>query len=260
MATVLITGAAGGLGLALQQAFRARGHTVVETDHRGASHALDVRDADACRQLAIKFRPDVWINNAGVLGSGSAVLQPDEEIRRVIEVNLLGCINGTRAALDVMSERGTGHIINIGSLGSWVPVPGEAVYGATKAGVLSYSLALIGELHAAGQRGVRVSVVCPDGMLTPMLLKTIEDPHTAMSYSAPQLAHPREVADQVVNLLAKPKFVVSVPRWRGALVRAMSGIPDRLLFLAPIFDSLGKRQQRRGRQQIRRDSTQSRPA
>ncbi len=250
MAKVLITGAAGGLGRALQDAFQARGHTVVATDHSDAQHVLDVRDADACRRLAMEFQPDVWINNAGVLGSGSAPTQPDEEIRRVIEVNLLGCINGTRAALEVMSQRGTGHIINVGSLGSWVPVPGEAVYGATKAGVLSYSLALIGELAATGQRGIRVSVVCPDGMLTPMLRKTIADPHTAMSYSAPQLADPDEVAHQVVDLLAKPRLVISIPRWRGALVRAMAGIPDRLLFLAPVFESLGRRQQRKVQQQL----------
>lgn len=251
MAVVLITGASGGLGLELQRAFRNVGDHVIATDVRDTEHILDVRDAAACRFAADKYQPDVWINNAGVLGAGSAVEQDDQQIRQVVDVNLLGCVNGTRAALSVMRPRRSGRIINIGSLGSWVPVPGEAIYGATKAAVLSYSLALMGELRAAGETGIGISVVCPDGMLTPMLTQIIDDPHAALSYSGPHLAEPARVADRVVELVRRPRRVVSVPRWRGAMVRAFAGIPDYLLFASKYFEAIGRRNQERARSQIR---------
>ena len=250
MAIVLITGASGGLGQELQRAFSQAGDEVVATDWRSSDNLLDVRDADACRSVAERYQPDVWINNAGVLGASSAAEQDDEQIRRVIDVNLLGCVNGTRAALNIMRPRGVGRIINIGSLGSWVPVPGEALYAATKAAVLSYSLAVMGELKAAGENGIGISVVCPDGMLTPMLTRIIDDPHAALSYSAPHLAEPGVVADRVVQLVRRPRRVISVPRWRGAMVRAFSGIPDYLLFASKYFEAIGRRNQERVRREL----------
>jgi len=154
-------------------ALAADGYRVVATDVAGADEVLDVTDADACRALAERERPAVWVNCAGVLGAGDAATQPDDVVQRVVGVNLLGVINGTRAAVAVMRSRaggrGEGHVITIGSLASWVPVPGECVYAATKAAALSYTLGMRAELRAQGVTGVRLSVVCPDGMLTPML-------------------------------------------------------------------------------------------
>lgn len=252
MAKVLITGAAGGLGASLQRAFRAAGHDVVATDISGADYFLDVTDGEACRAFARQHQPDVWVNNAAVLGAGAAAEQDDSLIQRIVAVNLLGCIHGTRAALDIMRLRGTGHIINIGSLGSWVPVPGETVYGATKAAILSYSLGQLAELRAEGLAGVRISVVCPDGMLTPMLTEMIEDPHLALSFSAPHLVAADDVADRTVRLLDAPRRVISVPRWRGAMVRAMSGVPDHLLGMSRFFEALGRRNQQRAAAALRR--------
>src|SRR5204863_193671 len=114
----------------------------IGVDIAGTDRTLDVTDPDACRALADELQPDVWINNAGVLGAGDAATQPDAEIERVVRVNLLGVINGTRAAVGSMKPRGRGQILNVGSLASWTAVPGEAVYAATKAGVLAYSIGL----------------------------------------------------------------------------------------------------------------------
>lgn len=252
MAKVLITGAAGGLGASLQRAFRAAGHEVVATDIAGGDHFLDVTDAESCRDFARHHEPDVWVNNAAVLGAGAAAEQQDSQINRIVAVNLLGCIHGTRAALDIMRPRGTGHIINIGSLASWVPVPGETVYGATKAAILSYSLGQLAELRGAGVTGVRISVVCPDGMLTPMLTEAIDDPHLALSFSAPHLTTTDDVAARTVRLLDAPRRVVSVPRWRGAMVRAMAGVPDHLLATSRFFEALGRRNQQRVAAALRR--------
>jgi short-subunit dehydrogenase len=239
--TAVVTGAAGGLGRALVSRLEREGLRVVGADLAGADRVLDVTDAAACRALAEELRPAVWVNNAGVLGAGDAATQPDELVERVVRVNLLGVIHGTRAAVATMRANGGGHVVSIASLASWVPVPGEAVYAATKAGVLSFTLGLRAELDAAGVSDVRLSAVCPDGMLTPMLTDVLDDDALALSFSAPRLVAPETVADRVVELLHRPRLVASVPRWRGAQVRAMAGMPDLMLRAAPLFTRTGLR-------------------
>ena len=245
----VVTGAAGGLGRVLVERLDRAGFDVVGVDIHGTERRLDVTDPVACRALADELRPRVWVNNAGVLGAGDAATQPDELVERVVRVNLLGVIHGTRAAVATMRASGGGHVVSIASLASWVPVPGEAVYAATKAGVLSFTLGLQAELRAAGVSDVRLSAVCPDGMLTPMLTDVLDEDALALSFSAPRLVEPAEVADRVVALLERPRLVSSVPRWRGAQVRLMSGVPDLMLRAAPVFTRTGLRNLTRVRAQ-----------
>ena len=254
MARIVVTGAGRGLGAEIVRQLRTAGHDVVATDVAGADRHLDVRDAGACRELALEIQPDVWINNAGVLGAGDAATQPDDIIESVVAVNLLGVIHGTRAAIAVMRERdggrGRGQVINIGSLASWVPVPGECVYAATKAGVLSFTLGLEGELRAQGVTGVRLSVICPDGMLTPMITDIIDDPAVAMTFTGLRPTTVEKVADAVVAVVRRPRRVVSVPHWRGAQVRIIGAVPDVVLRAAPLFTRLGRAQQDRIRRAL----------
>lgn len=249
MPTAVVTGAGRGLGRSIVDRLRSLGHHVVATDIEGADEFLDVTDATACRELAGRVQPDIWVNNAGVLGAGDAATQDDDIIDRVVAVNLLGVMRGTRAAVEVMrlrnGGRGRGHVITIGSLASWVPVPGECVYAATKAGVLSFTLGLEGELRASGVTGVRFTVVCPDGILTPMITDIIDDPAIAMTFTGLRPVDPDEVAEAVVKALRHPRRVVSVPHWRGAQVRAISAVPDLVLKAAPLFTRLGRAQQDR---------------
>ena len=254
MPRAVVTGAGRGLGEAIVAQLRAAGYDVTATDIAEAEHYLDVTDAQACRDLARAVQPDVWVNNAGVLGAGDAATQGDDVIESVVSVNLLGVMHGTRAAVKVMRERdggrGSGHVINIGSLASWVPVPGECVYAATKAGVLSFTLGLEGELRAQGVTGVRLSVVCPDGMLTPMITDIIDDPAVAMTFTGLRPTTVDRVAEAVVSLVRRPRRVVSVPRWRGAQVRIIGAIPDVVLRAAPLFTRLGRAQQDRVRRAL----------
>ncbi len=235
------------MGAQICAELRRRGFDVTATDVAGTETVLDVTDAAACRTLAEAVDPLVWVNNAAVLGAGDAASQPDDEVDRIITTNLLGTIHGTRAAVSVMRRhrdgRGRGHIINIGSLASWVPVPGETVYAASKAGLLSFTLGLRAELRTSGVTGVELSVVCPDGMLTPMIVQELDNPAIAMSFSGPRTVEPRAVAARAVGLLDRPRAVVSVPRWRGAQVRALSAVPDYALPLAGLFARLGSRNQ-----------------
>jgi short-subunit dehydrogenase len=250
----VVTGAGRGLGAAIAARLRAEGYDVTATDISGGDVHLDVRDADACRALARAVQPDVWINNAGLLGAGDAATQSDDMIESVVAVNLLGVIRGTRAAVEVMRERdggrGGGHVINVGSLASWVPVPGECVYAATKAGVLSFTLGLEGELQAQGVTGIRFTVLCPDGMLTPMITDVIDDPAVAMTFTGLRPVTAEEVAEAAVRVLRRPRRVVSVPHWRGAQVRLISAVPDLVLRAAPLFTRLGRAQQDRLRRAL----------
>lgn len=249
--TVVVTGAGRGLGAVMVQQLRDSGFDVVATDIAGTDEVLDVRDAQACRALAARVQPDVWINNAGVLVPGSSSQQPDADIVHAVTVNLLGVMHGTRAAVEVMRQRsggkGHGHVINIGSLASWVPVPGEAVYAATKAGVLSFTLGLEGDLQAEGVHGIRFSVICPDGMLTPMITEELDNPAIALTFSGLRLVTPEEVSAAVVKVLRRPRRVVSVPHWRGAQVRLLGVAPDVMLSAAGLFTRLGRSQQDRVR-------------
>jgi len=242
---VLVTGAGRGLGAQIAEDLAAAGYRVIATDVTGAPITLDVTSAEQCRAAATRFEPDVWINCAGVLGAGNAVSQSDEVIASVVNVNLLGVINGTRAAVGVMQAKARGHIINIGSLASWVPVPGEAVYAATKAAVLSFSLGVQAELRQMGARDVHISVVCPDAMLTPMLTEILDDPAIALSFTGLRPTTPQVVSSRVRDVLSRPRPITSVPHWRGAQVRLLGVAPDIALRLAPILQRIGRRAQRR---------------
>ena len=85
-------------------------------------------------------------------------------MQRLVEVNLLGCLWGMRAALAAFEPRG-GDVVNTASLSGLGPVPGYAVYAATKAAVVSVTMSVSAEVP----HGVRVHALCPDGVQTAML-------------------------------------------------------------------------------------------
>ena len=228
----VVTGAAGGLGQQIVSDLRSRGYDVVATD---------VVATDECRELDVR-------SAAGILGAGDAATQDDDLVERVVMVNLLGVMNGTRAAVEVMrANGGRGHVINIASLASWVPVPGECVYAATKAGVLSFSLGLQAELRSQGVN-IKISAICPDGMLTPMISSVIDDPSVALSFSAPRLTTVEEVSARLVRLLERPRLIASVPRWRGAQVRLLGVVPEFGVRALPLFRRMGLAQQAKVRE------------
>ena len=109
-------------------------------------------------------RLTAWFNNAGVGDDGSLVSLGDEQVRRLVEVNLLGCLWGMRAALAPFGPRARRrreHRLAVGAR----PVPGYAVYAATKAAVVSVTMSVSAEVPTR----VRVHALCPDGVQTAML-------------------------------------------------------------------------------------------
>ena len=108
-------------------------------------------------------RLDILVNNAGVMLLGPVIGAPTEEWRRMVEVNLLGLLYCTHAALPIMGEQGSGHIVNISSVAGRFANFGSAVYNLTKFGVNAFSEALRQEVAPAN---VKVTVIEPGFVAT----------------------------------------------------------------------------------------------
>ena len=174
---VVITGASSGIGEATARALVAEGATVALGARRAdrleslagelgdAAHPIevDVSDEDAARAFIESSAEalggvDALINNAGVMLLGAVGGADTDEWRRMIGVNLLGLLYCTHAALPVLAESESGHIVNVSSVAGRVAAAGSAVYNMTKWGVTGFSEGLRQEaLHA----GVRVTCLEP---------------------------------------------------------------------------------------------------
>jgi short-subunit dehydrogenase len=261
-AGAVVTGAGRGLGRLIAEMLAERGHQVLVTDvdaatatraaeeiGRGATAlAVDVRDhaqVEAARDAIVEQagRLDVWVNNAGVLVTGPAWEQDESTRRLMLEVNALGTINGTVAAIEAM-RRGGGHVVNVVSLAGLTAVPGEAVYAASKHAAIGFSLSTLADLRLAGIADIDISCVCPDGIWTPMLHDKLEDPASALSFSG-NLLQPEEVAAAVATVLDRPRPVTAIPAWRGVVARVADAIPTLGVRAAPLVVARGRRAQRR---------------
>jgi NAD(P)-dependent dehydrogenase (short-subunit alcohol dehydrogenase family) len=268
MPVAVVTGAGGGLGRAIALELADRGFLVHVTDlDREAATAtaaeigagssasvLDVRDEGACREIAAEAGArggtlDLWVNNAGVLFTGPAWEQDEAARRTMLEVNALGTMNGTLAALDAMRAAGRGHVINVISLAGLVAAPGEASYSASKHAALAFTLGLLFDLRQSGARGIELSAICPDGIWTPMLQGRLDDPTAASSFSG-RLLTPEQVASAVGELVDRPRPLVILPRWRGPMLRLFDLFPRLSLRLLPLVMRDAQRRQRRYRKLI----------
>jgi NAD(P)-dependent dehydrogenase (short-subunit alcohol dehydrogenase family) len=259
----VVTGAGRGFGREIARRLAGRSYTVLATDIDaeaaaataeqvgGFSLQVDVRDPEAHRRAAraaVERGPlEVWVNNAGVLRTSKAWEPPDEEVRLQVEINLLGVIWGSRAAVDAMRERGgqNMHLINLGSMSAFTPVPGLAVYAATKHGVLGFSTSLQGDLMAAGVP-IDVHVVCPDGADTEMTRERAHEPESAIIWSSPRMLSAEEVAGTVVGLLDSKRMVVAIPRWRGVAARVAASAGRPALRTSELLRRQGERKRARG--------------
>jgi hypothetical protein len=185
---VVITGAASGLGraLALEAAGRGALLALCDVDTTGLAvtadlveqrvgtrprtDLLDVRDRPGWREYAAALvaaygRVDVLINNAGVALSGAFAEVTEEQFDRVVDVDLVGVVNGTRALLPHLVASGDGHLVNVSSLFGLMAVPGQTAYNAAKFAVRGFTEALRQEMALEGHR-VSVTCVHPGGVRT----------------------------------------------------------------------------------------------
>jgi short-subunit dehydrogenase len=184
---------------------------------------LDVTDkasfAQFLDEVEARLGPlDVLINNAGIMPIGSFVEESDATAQRMIDINLVGLIYGSKLALQRFIPRRRGHLVQIASAAGKAGFPGGATYCATKHAVVGLSEAIKAELR---DTGVDISVVMPvvvntelgSGLPTTRGFKPVE---------------PEDVANAIVELLQTGKFELYVPRTAGAVTRMQALLPRRV--------------------------------
>ena len=265
---IIITGAAGGIGSKAARLFTEKGAKVVLTDIREKplqqcsdalaadggdcrSEALNVTDPDSWAALLEKVihrygRIDILVNNAGVVHPGSAESVAFEKVRQQIFVNVMGTINGCRAVLPFFKKQDAGKIVNVASLGGIVPMPGEAVYSATKAAIREYSFSLSAELR---KTPIGVTVVCPDSVDTPQLAYELEHDEAVMSFIGEPLP-PEKVAKAILRAAETKKAEILVPGGMGLVCRIGMAWPKLYFLVLPILEKTGAKtiQKRRKKQ------------
>lgn len=225
MKTVLITGASSGFGLSAAKMLAKEGHKLVliarrqdrleelkqslKTDVYTA--AVDVADkkqvVDFFETLPKEYKDiDVLINNAG-LARGITAAQENrlDDWEQMVDTNIKGLLRATRPVLDIMLRRGSGHIVNIGSVASSMPYKGGNVYGGTKAFVRQFSRNLRVDLFGTG---IRVTNIEPGAAETEFSITRFGDKQKADEYyKGWQPLTPDDVAGAVVWAINQPPHV-----------------------------------------------------
>jgi NAD(P)-dependent dehydrogenase (short-subunit alcohol dehydrogenase family) len=241
---VVITGGGGGIGAALARRFAAdgAGHIVVadrdsaaaekiaaEVD--GTAATVDVRDSAAIQTLvdstlAAHGQIDLFCSNAGIFTR--AGLDDVEAWQRAYEINVLAHVAAARAVVPSMVARGRGYLLNTASAAGLLTAPGDGPYAVTK----HAAVALAEWLSVTyGDQGIGVSVICPFGVATPMLLEPLAagDESARVVAASGEVLSPEAVADAVIEGLARETFLI-VPHPKVAQYWAQKASdPDRWL-------------------------------
>lgn len=221
---VVVTGGADGIGAALCRRFAAAGAAkVVVADINGEGAAqvaaeiggeavtLDVRDGAAIAALVADLearfgRIDLFCSNAGVGGGdpdrNNAASATDETWQRGWEVNVMAHVHAARAVIPGMLARGEGYILNTVSAAGLLSQIGSAVYSTTKHAAIGFAESLA---IAHGDSGIRVSVLCPQGVDTAMLRA---GGGSAQPQNLDGVLTPAQVADHVIDGLAAERFLI----------------------------------------------------
>jgi NAD(P)-dependent dehydrogenase (short-subunit alcohol dehydrogenase family) len=212
----LVTGGASGIGLATATLLAERGAqvAVLDLDPSAAEKPLlgftadvsddsSVRAAVAAAVEALGGGLDILVNNAGIGAAGTVEDNPDEQWHRVLDVNVLGVVRTTRAALPHLRSSAHAAIVNTCSIAATAGLPQRALYSASKGAVLSLTLAMAAD-HV--REGIRVNCVNPGTVDTPWvgrLLDAAPDPAAERAALQARQPHGRLVsADEIAAAIA----------------------------------------------------------
>ena len=226
----LVTGASSGIGEATAVALAREGAAValgarradrlealrerIESDGgRAAAIEVDITDEAQARSFVESAREqlgglDILVNNAGVMLLGPVTGADTAEWKRMVEVNLLGLLYCTHAALPAMTEQGSGHIVNLSSVAGRIATMGSAVYNLTKWGVGAFSEGLRQEvLHG----GVRVTIIEPGFVETELQghneNPVVQEQIQKMEKQIGDLLQADDIADAIVYAVTRPQHV-----------------------------------------------------
>ena len=212
--TVLITGAAAGIGRATAELFAAEGAKLIVTDRdvkgldglTGEKLPLDVTDAAAIRALAGKVgRVDVLFNCAGFVENGTILDNNDAQWQKSFDINVFAMARMIQAFLPAMIEGGGGSIINVASVaGSIKGVPNRCIYGASKAAVIGLTKSVAIDFVT---KGIRCNSVCPGTVESPSLQQRLKD---TGDYEAARKAF---TARQPMGRLGTAEEIASIVLW-----------------------------------------------
>jgi NAD(P)-dependent dehydrogenase (short-subunit alcohol dehydrogenase family) len=228
---VVITGASSGIGRATALRFAKEGAQLVLASRRGDALEELVAECEARGSVAIavptdvsseaevaalKFaavetfgRIDVWVNDAAVSVYAPFATMPLDDFRRVVDVNLLGVVYGSRAALEMMLSQGEGVLINVASIIGEIAQPYSAPYGMTKAAVRALGVTLRSELALQGQKKIKVVSILPATIDTPFFRHAAN--YTGRRLVAmPPVYTPERVARAIVRSVSRPRAEIVV--------------------------------------------------
>jgi NADP-dependent 3-hydroxy acid dehydrogenase YdfG len=264
--SALVTGAASGIGLALAEQLASRGVSVTLADRQrelaeraassiradggtAAAVELDVRDAERFSEVVRRCtadagRLDFLFNNAGVVVFGEVRDYDMSDWENTIDVNLKGVANGIQAAYPLMIDQGFGHIINTASMAGLVPGTLQGVYSATKHAIVALSRILRVE---ARRYGVKVSVVCPGVVRTPILhggrygslKRSVDVSALAKHFDRLLPIEPNRLADRVLRAVDRNRAIIIEPklgRLLWYLDRLLPGLAERAPINIPRAD------------------------
>jgi len=258
--TALITGASSGIGAELARHFAAKGHDVIlvarskdkldalaaqiEADFGASAHvfAKDLFDDQAASQLHSAIGDaglsvDILVNNAGMANFGPFLEREIEDLMPLVDLNNRALVRMTHTFLPAMVARGEGGVLNVASVAGLQPTPGFAIYGATKAFVVSFTESLSEELRGSG---VRMVALCPGIVDTPLVDKVSEQSDAAQKMPRGMMLDAAKVAEQGYKAL-ETNEVISVagiayqavvgwmrysPRW---MARRAMGLSNRMI-------------------------------
>lgn len=215
--TAFVTAAGQGIGRAIAMAYAAEGARVIASDLNGAlldgldvvqALTLDVTDSVAVQAAVRDAAPDILVNCAGMVHSGTVLDATDADLDAAMNLNVRPMMHTIKAALPAMLERGQGSIVNVASaVGSILAAPNRFVYATSKAAVIGLTKSVAIDYVT---RGIRANAICPGTVDSPSLHDRLR---ATGDYDAALAAF---IARQPMGRIAKPHEIAALAVYLGS--------------------------------------------